>query len=65
MTWTIDEREAEALRRFMDAFLPEFEYDLARIKLQSGRHDLVVQDELLRALRGRLDTPAEAAIIPH
>ena len=65
MTWTIDEREAEALRRFLDAFLPELEYDLARIKLQSDRHDLVVQDELLRALRGRLDTPSQAAIIPY
>lgn len=59
MTWTIDDREAEALRRFLDEYLPEFEYGLSRVKLPRDRHELVAQDELLHALRDRLGGEAK------
>lgn len=55
MNFTIDTREAEALLQALDSYLPELEYELARVKLERDRHELVVRDQLLRDLRARLD----------
>jgi hypothetical protein len=50
----LDEREVVALMRALDRYLPELEFELARIKLERHRHDLVELDHTLRRLRERL-----------
>lgn len=55
MNFPIDAREAEALLQALDSYLPELEYELARVKLERDRHELVQRDQLLRDLRARLD----------
>jgi hypothetical protein len=55
MNLPIDAREAEALMRALDNYLPELEYELSRVKLERDRHSLVERDELLRVVRNRLD----------
>lgn len=55
MNFPIDVREAEALLQALDSYLPELEYELARVKLERDRHELVVRDQLLRTIRSRLD----------
>jgi hypothetical protein len=45
--------ELRALRWALDNYLPQLRYDEARIK--RDRHDLVVIEETLTALRERLD----------
>lgn len=55
MNFPIDVSEAEALLQALDSYLPELEYELARVKLERDRHSLVVRDQLLRTLRARLD----------
>lgn len=55
MNFPIDAREAEALLQALDNYLPELEYELARVKLERDRHELVRRDQLLRELRARLD----------
>jgi hypothetical protein len=64
MDFPIDTREASALLKALDSYLPELEYELARVKLERDRHELVVEDELLRALRGRLERTFGAAPTP-
>ena len=46
--------EATALLRALDTYLPELEFELARIKLERHRHDLVELDRALLRLRARL-----------
>lgn len=55
MNLPIDAREAEALMRALDNYLPELEYELSRVKLERDRHELVQRDSLLRLVRNRLD----------
>lgn len=55
MNFPMDAREAEALLQALDSYLPELEYELARVKLERDRHELVLRDQLLRDLRARLD----------
>jgi hypothetical protein len=55
MNLPLNAREAEALRRALDDYLPELEYELARMKRERERHELVQHDELLRTLRNRID----------
>lgn len=55
MNLPIDAREAEALLRALDNYLPELEYELSRVKLERDRHDLVRRDELLRTVRNRIE----------
>jgi hypothetical protein len=50
----LDEREVVALMRALDSYLPELEFEMARVKLERHRHDLVELDHVLRRLRERL-----------
>jgi hypothetical protein len=61
VTLTLSEEEARALCQVLDKYLPELRYELARIKLERDRHPLVVLDNLLERLRGRL---GELAVAP-
>lgn len=54
MNLTIDETEALTLLGAIDNYLPELEFTLSRVDRPRERHALVVQDELLRALRERI-----------
>ena len=47
--------EVAALRRAIDSYLPELQYEVARIKLPRDRHDLAAIERTLVALRTRLD----------
>ena len=51
---TLSESEARALCWALDAYLPGLRYEEARVKLARDRHDMVVQEEILSALRERL-----------
>jgi hypothetical protein len=53
---TLSEEEAHALERALDNYLPELRYELARVKLERDRADLVELDEMLERLRDRLAT---------
>lgn len=55
MNFPMDVSEAQALLQALDSYLPELEYELARVKLERDRHELVQRDQLLRDLRARLD----------
>lgn len=46
--------EASALLQALDTYLPELEFELARIKLERHRHGLVELDNRLLRLRARL-----------
>ena len=54
MQINLDSHEVSALLRALDSYLPELEFELARIKLERHRHDLVALDQTLRQLRERL-----------
>jgi hypothetical protein len=54
MNLPIDAREAEALLRALDNYLPELEHGLSRVKLERDRHELAQRDDILRALQNRL-----------
>jgi hypothetical protein len=58
MQLTINRDEANALLRALDRFLPELEFEMARIKLPRDRHSLVELDETLHRVRDRLATTA-------
>jgi len=51
---TLTDEEARALKRALDIFLPELDYDVARIDRVRDRHELAQVDEVLRSLRVRL-----------
>ena len=46
--------EIEVLCWALDNYLPELRYEEARVKRERDRHELVVKEELLTALRVRL-----------
>ncbi|HLU66310.1 MAG TPA: hypothetical protein VKZ63_08530 [Kofleriaceae bacterium] len=46
--------EARLLLEALDRYLPELEFELARVKRERYRHDLVELDEVLLRLRERL-----------
>jgi hypothetical protein len=54
MSMMLSEAEVEALRWFLENYLPELRYGEARVKLERYRHDMVVKEEILSALLGRL-----------
>jgi hypothetical protein len=54
MTLTLDAAELQALMTALDRYLPELEFELARVKLERHRHDLVALDSALRSIRARL-----------
>jgi hypothetical protein len=62
MTLQLSPREAEVLLRALDSYLPELEFELARVKLERHRRDLNDLDNTLRRLRDRI---AEAANAPE
>jgi hypothetical protein len=64
MTVVLTDKEAAALRQALDAYLPELRYELARIKRERIRHDLVEQEQILSGLRQRLDLGNETAAQP-
>jgi hypothetical protein len=54
MQLTINREEAAALLRALDRFLPELEFEMARVKLPRDRHPMVELDDTLRRVRDRL-----------
>jgi hypothetical protein len=54
MNLPLNAREAEALLRALDNYLPELEHGLSRVKLERDRHELAQRDDILRALQNRL-----------
>lgn len=54
MQLTINRDEATALLRALDRFLPELEFEMARVKLPRDRHPMVELDDTLRRVRDRL-----------
>ncbi len=61
---TLDDRETQAVRKELDKYLPELQYELARIKLERDRHELVALEETLSMLRQRLDGLATESAPP-
>jgi hypothetical protein len=51
---TLSDEECRALKRALEIFLPELDYDVARIDRVRDRHELAHVDEVLRKLRERL-----------
>jgi hypothetical protein len=51
---TLSDDEARAVARLVDKYLPEMDYELARIKLERDRQPLVDLERVLVALRKRL-----------
>lgn len=51
---TLSDEEVRLLRRALDNYLPELDYEVARIKLERERHEILGFDEALHALRDRL-----------
>jgi hypothetical protein len=54
LTISFSPEELRALCWALDNYLPELRYEEARVKLSHYRHDLVVIEETLTALRERL-----------
>jgi hypothetical protein len=54
MAITLSDDEARALKTFIDKFMPELDYELARIKHQRDRHSLVALEETLQKVRQKL-----------
>lgn len=54
MSITLSEQEAVAIVEALDGYLPELRYELARVKLERDRHELVQREEVLTELRRRL-----------
>lgn len=57
MTLILDDAEVCALRQALESYLPELRYELARVKLERDRHELVQREERLTDLLQRLATP--------
>lgn len=54
MSIALSREEIEALCWALDNYLPQLRYEEARVKRERDRHEIVVREELLTALRGRL-----------
>lgn len=54
--------EARVLAWALDNYLPELRYELARVKRGRDRHELVVREEMLSAIRERLEDYLRGAI---
>jgi hypothetical protein len=54
--------ELHALMHALDRYLPELEFELARVKLERHRHDLVELDSALRTIRAQLADLASGAM---
>jgi hypothetical protein len=54
MSVTLGDDEARTLRQLIDKYLPELEYELARIKLEHDRHPLVEFEQRVTAVRKKL-----------
>jgi hypothetical protein len=65
MPIVLTDAEARAVAHALDNYLPELRYELARVKLERDRHQMVAFEELLTMLRSRLPTPDEGAEAPH
>jgi hypothetical protein len=61
LTIPLSSDELKALCWALDNYLPQLRYDEARVKLARNRHDLVVVEETLTALRERLGRQAAQA----
>jgi hypothetical protein len=53
----LTDAEALAVTQALDAWLPELRYDLARIKRERDRRELVALEDTLSRLRSRLREP--------
>ena len=51
---TLTDAELRALAKALDAYLPEFSYEIARIDLQRDRHEVAQEERVLRDLRRRI-----------
>jgi hypothetical protein len=58
-TLALSATELHALRWALDNYLPELRFAEARVKRERDRHEVVVIEETLTALRERLDRPDE------
>ncbi len=58
-SYQLTETEAGVLAWALENYLPELRYELARIKLERDRHELVRKEEMLSALLTRLSGPAQ------
>jgi hypothetical protein len=56
-TYQLSEPEAHVLRWALEQYLPELGYEVARIKLERDRHELVLKEEILSTLLTRLSRP--------
>ena len=54
MSVMLGDDEARTLRELIDKYLPELEYELARIKLEHDRHPLVEFEQRVIAVRKKL-----------
>ena len=54
MSITLGDDEARTVRELIDKYLPELNFELARVKLEHDRHPLVQLEERLTALRKKL-----------
>lgn len=54
MSIILNEHEEQALRRALENYLPELRYELARVKRERDRHELVELEATLESLRRRL-----------
>lgn len=54
MSVTLTAEEERALRTALDNYLPELKFELARVKLERTRHELVILEETLTRLRNKL-----------
>jgi len=54
MSVTLGDEEARTVRQLIDKYLPELEFELARVKLEHDRHPLVEFEGRLTALRKKL-----------
>ena len=50
----LSDTEMAALKEALDNYLPELNYELARVKLERDRHHLVELERSLRVFRNRL-----------
>lgn len=54
MAVQLNDEEARAVKALLDKYMPELDYELARIKLERDRHALVAFERVLADLRKRL-----------
>ena len=54
MSVSLSDEEARAVKALLDKYMPELDYELARIKLERDRHPLVAFERVLLELRKKL-----------